>query len=164
MTSYLMPLSMLYMLLGFCLICLGFSALLGFRLYRYNNADKILMIDKDNRWKLYHPKLYGKKHFTLDKKKYLLIEKSGIVSEKGKALYVFSENKPEPMQISYNAAKWLDSESIMNVINNELLKMMLKATKTAQGVLLFGAIAAIIGAAASCMMFLSQVGVLNLGT
>ncbi len=113
------------------------------------NSDKIIIIDSNNRWRLYSTKLFGKNKFMLKEKAYFLSEDSSLLSEKGKALFIFSENKPHPLKLTYNKSSWLDSESLKNLINNNLLQMLLKANKRESFIVIIGAIGGIIAGLAS---------------
>ena len=121
--------------------------------------DLIIFIDQSDRWKMVFDKIGSKSMYENEGKKYVLGD--AILNRKGKALYIFSNNKPAPLSISYNKAKWLNSESLMAVINNKLVQQLVKTTDNFKdSLILFGAIGGMIAGLASVLILLKQFGVL----
>ncbi len=129
---------------------------------KYNKKDIALIIDKTNKWRMHYLNFTGKGRITVEGKTYVLAQDCGKLNSKGKALYVFSENKPTPLNWEYNKAKWLDADTLMSVINNDIVKQIVKPTDAARDMLiLLGAIGGILAGLASILILLIQVGVIK---
>ena len=147
----------IFLIFIFMLILAAFFPV--FMLVRYRTTDKIIIIDQNNRWRLFSMKLFGKNKFNMKEKTYFLKEDAALISEKGKSLFIFSENKTQPIKITYNKAAWLDSESLKNLINNNLLQLMLKANKKQDFIIILGAIGGAVAGLASVLTLLIVTGV-----
>jgi hypothetical protein len=130
---------------------------------RKNNLDYVLIIDKNNKFKIHRINLEGKTDVTVDKKTYNLHADCGMVNRKGKSLWVFSENKPNPLMIKYDKFQWLSSESIMNLINNKYIQQLMKADgeRFKDMLLIYGAIAGLIGGICSVFVALKVYGIIH---
>lgn len=123
--------------------------------------DLIIFLDKSNRWFFVREKLLGINKYKHHGKEYLLMENCGVVNTKGKALYMFSENKPQPMKLEYNNSKWVTSDSMMSILNNELIQKLVNPSNSLKdSLILFGAIGGIIAGIASVLIMLKQFGVI----
>lgn len=122
--------------------------------------DTLIFIDKSNRWDIVKDKIRGLTSYTYRQKKYLLADNCSLLNKKGKSLFVFSENKPAPMKLGYNESKWLTSESIMSILNNDLIQKLVKTSDSFKdSLILFGAIGGMIAGIASVVIMLKQFGV-----
>ena len=120
--------------------------------YKAFNQNFIILIDKANRYKI-HPFSYsGKKSIEFDKKSYFLVDDCALLNSNGKMLFIYSENKPNPMSIKYSKAEWLDSTSIRGAINNEYIARMVKPTDPVKDVLMYINLAAGIVSAAGVVI------------
>lgn len=118
--------------------------------YMKQNTDKVIFIDESNRWELVSKNLSEVDKFDHKKGKYFLKADAGLLNKKGKKLFLYSLNKPSPMKLKYNDVEWLDAESLMGTINNELVKLMVKpGNQMKDNLLLFGAIGGILAGIAS---------------
>ena len=148
-----------FVIFPFLLICIIVYIFIHFWLK--NNTDKVLIIDKNNRWFLHSTNLSGKVEEKINKGSYILMEKCGLLNKRGKALYIFAENKPQPLKITYDKTEWLDSESLMGVINNKLVQQIIKPSESLKDTLfLFGAIGGLVAGLASIIILLIQLGVI----
>lgn len=121
--------------------------------------DCIIFIDKSNRWLMIRDKLKDSSTYSYGGKKYIIGE--GILNKRGKALHIFSENKPNALDIKYNTAKWLSSESLMSVINNKLIQQLVRTSDTfTDKLILFGALGGILAGISSAIILLKQFGVI----
>lgn len=161
MVTYNVASWIIWAVLIFILLFLG---LLGYVLSLYVKRiflDCVIFIDKNDRWTMHFTKLYGET-LKMNEKIYYLQEKAGIVNRRGKALFIFSEGQPQPLHISYNKTNWLDSDSLMAVINNKLVQQIVKPTDSFKdNLILFGAIGGILAGMASLLILLIQLGVVN---
>lgn len=122
--------------------------------------DTLIFIDKSNRFNIVKDNVRGMTSYTYLEKKYLLADDCSLLNKKGKSLFVFSENKPAPMKLTYNNSKWLTSESIMSILNNDLIQKLVKTSDSLKdGLILFGAIGGLIAGIASVVILLKQFGV-----
>lgn len=122
--------------------------------------DTIIFIDKSNRWVEIKENVRGMNSYTHLNKKYLLADNCSLLNKKGKSLFIFSENKPAPMKLSYNESTWLTSESIMSILNNDLIQKLVKTSDALRdGFILFGAVGGMIAGIASIVILLKQFGV-----
>lgn len=124
--------------------------------------DYVILIDKNNRWKLKRIALFDKTDISVSGKTYNLIAECGLLNTKGKVLYIFSENKPSPLKLTYNRQEWLSSETIMNLINNKYIQLLMKATQTGikDMLLIYGAIGGILAGCSSILILLKTFGVI----
>ena len=93
------------------------------------------------------------------KKTYINVKESALLSDKGKALLIYSDNNPMPLKIKYNTAEWLSSETLMETINNELIKLMVQLQDKIKDIfLIIGAIGGLIAGIASVIILLRTYG------
>ncbi len=131
-------------------------------IHKRNTMDMILMIDKDYRWKMHYKKLYGKDDEIIDKRKYVLQDKCGLLNTAGKVLYLFFENKPQPLKILHGKDIELNAESLHAITENKLIKKVISPSDDIKdSMLLFGAIGGMIAGLASIVILLIQLGVLK---
>ena len=148
-----------YMMIGFLVMMSGMAIYCLWLVIKNIILDTIIFIDQSDRWTLIKDKIGNTPIYTHNNKKYVIGE--AILNRKGKALYVFSVNKPNPMAISYNQAKWLDSGSLMSVINNKLVQQLVKTTDALKdSLVLYGAIGGMIAGMASVVVLLKVFEVL----
>lgn len=122
--------------------------------------DILIFIDRNNRWNLIFDKIRYSDTYTFNDKKYFLTADSSILNRRGKAMYIFSENKPSPMRIKYNDAKWLTSETMQSIINNKLIQKLVQPSNSfADSLLLFGAIGGMIAGLSTVIILLKTFGV-----
>lgn len=127
---------------------------------KIHKKDTIILIDKSNRWKEIKDNVGGLTSYTHEEKKYLLADNCSLLNKKGKSLFIFSENKPAPLKLSYNESKWLTSESMMSILNNDLIQKLVSTTNDFKdGLIMFGAIGGMIAGIASVVVMLKQFGV-----
>lgn len=124
--------------------------------------DRILLIDKDLRWREFFVKTFSRTKATINKRDYYLVKDCGLVNERGKSLYVFTENQPQPLKIETNKQTWISAEQLRGMINNDLIEMMLRPAKSlGKGILLWGAIGGMIAGFASIIILLLELGLIN---
>ena len=124
-------------------------------------SDHIILIDRSERWQLIREKLMGRTKYMHDKKIYHLDQDASLLNRRGKALFIFSENKPTPLKIEFNKTRWLSSESLMNVINNDLIQKLVQPASKAKDIfLLLGAAGGMLSAIAAGLILLKTFGVI----
>lgn len=160
MNSFIVPEIVVWMVLAFIFILMGSIILLIMRIMSNIKSDKVLFIDKNNRWRLENDNFAGKTKISREKAVYYLSEDGGMVNKRGKSLYVFSENKPQPMKLKYNKSQWLDSTSLKGMINNDLVQLIIKSGKKDDMLLVLGAIGGLIAGLASVIILLIQLEVI----
>ena len=150
-----------YFLFIIMTLSMGFSIFLFIHQFLKERKDTVIIIDESNRWFIAKQDLKDKTKFVYKEKAYFLREDASVLNNKGRALWIFSKNKPSPMKICYNEAKWLSSEALMGAINNELIKMMVQPRNTGKDILLLvGALGGVIAGISSVLILLKQFGVL----
>lgn len=160
MSNILIPVFVFWIAIALLFIVIAFMFFIIMRWQQDKNSDKIIFLDKNNRWELISTRLYGREKLEFNGQEYFLKEEAGLTSNRGKALYVFSINKPTPLRISYNKVEWLDSKSLMAVINNDLVRQIITPKSPLSDMLImYGAIGGIIAGGASIIILLKQVGV-----
>lgn len=161
MVNYAISSKILWFIIIFIFSLLIFIAFLIYKYYSFFLKDIMIIIDKNNRWRLIYTKFTGDKK-EIDNKVYFLTENHGILNRKGKALFIFSENRPNPLQLGYNSAKWLTGESLMGIINNKLAQQIVKPKDNFKDILyLYGSIGGLIAGLASVIILLIQLGVIG---
>lgn len=124
--------------------------------------DMIIFFDNNMRWSLVYAKLKGIETYTKNDKIYHLNESASLLNNKGKVLYMFTENEPTPLKIERNETKWLNGASLKGIIDNNIIKQIVKPTdKFMDMLLLFGAIGGILSALSSIVVLLIVTGVLK---
>ena len=150
-----------YSLLGMMILLMMVIFYIIIKWWQTKIADYMIFIDKSNRWSMVRDTLKDTDTYSFKNKKYFLTNESGLLTSRGKALYVFSENKPQPMKLEYNNAKWLTSDSMMSIINNKLIQKLVRTEDPFfDKLILFGAIGGLIAGMASILILLKQFGVL----
>ena len=161
MANVAIPIWIFWFIMFYALALKGIIAWLIIKYIKRYNTDLMLMIDKNNRWTLINQNFSGKTETKVKDKAYFLQEKCGLVNKRGKALYVFAQNKPQPLQLDYNKSKWLDSKSLMAIINNKLVQMIVKPKENVRDILiLLGAIGGLVAGVASVVNLLKTTGVI----
>lgn len=128
-----------------------------------SNQDKIIFIDKNNRWSDYSVNLKGMKEIKVGTKSYILSDNASLPNVKGKILYIFSENNPMPLKIEHKKAEWLDSDTLMSVINNEIVQDLVKPTNPVKDMIfLLGGIGGIIAGLSCVILLLIETGVITI--
>ncbi len=154
------PIIFYFLLFLLLLFAAGFIWIL-LRYYKIFKKDMIIFIDKSNRWSAVYDSVAGKTSYTHLQKKYLLADDCSMLNNKGKSLFVFSENKPAPLKLGYNESKWLTSESLMSILNNDLIQKLVRTTDSLKdGLIMFGAIGGLIAGISSIVIMLKQFGVI----
>ena len=134
--------------------------LLIIEFFKIRKKDVLVFIDKSNRFNLVYDSVRGINSYTYNEKKYLLADDCSLLNNKGKSLFVFSENKPAPLKLTYNKSAWLTSESIMSILNNDLIQKLVRTTDAFKdSLILFGAIGGMIAGISSVVILLKVFGV-----
>lgn len=148
-----------YSLFLFITILAGMCIFFFVQYYNTISKDLIIFLDNSNRWRHIWDNIKETASYKNKSKSYIVGK--GILNRRGKGLYIYSDNKPNPMNIEYNSTKWLSSESLMAVINNNLIqKLVQPADAFKDKLLLFGAIGGIVAGLASVVVLLKTTGVL----
>lgn len=154
----------LYIVIFIFLILFGSVVYLGWLFFKEYNFDSVILIDKSNRWNLVKARLSQYDKFTHKKKVYFLVQNIALLNEKGKALYIFSEDKPTPLEIGYNKNQWLSSANLMSIINNEVAKKIVKESNKFSDILtMFGSLGGILVGVSSVLVLLIVTGVIKGG-
>ena len=162
MVTYILSDKLIWSVIAFIFVLLGMTLWVLNSNWKKKKLDRVILIDKNNRWREYYDKLFSKSAITIDNKKYFLVEDCGLVNEKGKSLYIFSENKASPLKIKYNDSQWIDAKSLLGMINNDLIQKMVRPTSPAvEQLLMIGAIGGIIAGLSSVVILLIQMGVIT---
>ena len=161
MADYLVPSWILYTTVSFIFSLFGGLLYYLWKYYTYEFNDKLIILHKTGRFTLMRTQLKNLgSEFHLGNQIYKVSPEAGILNRKGKALYIYSEGNPVPMQLAYNKASWLDSGSLHAVINNDLIKKILQPTTALEdGIILIGAIGGIIAGCCSLVVLLKVLGV-----
>ena len=165
MSGFIVQQWIIYTVVGF--IFIQFAAIVYFLIDKLviQKSDKILLIHKDGRYSIYSANLKNRKKVIIQNKAYLLVENSCLISDKGKVLYCFSENKPAPLKMEYDKTTWLDSESIMGILNNDAIqKIVTPQSKMKDLLMTIIAFASFIGCIASIFCLLVLMGVIKIKT
>jgi hypothetical protein len=138
--------------------------IIGFFIYNWYKryiSDTLVFIDPSNRFEIVKDKITSKTTYNYKNKKYFLTDKSSLLNRKGRSLYIFSQNKPAPMQVSYNNASWISSETLLTMINNDLIRQFAKTKGSIEdAILMLGAIGGMIAGIASVIILLKTFGVI----
>lgn len=153
------PILFYFLLFLMVLFASGFLWIL-WEYWKILRKDTLIFIDKSNRWNEIKDNVRGMTSYTYLQKKYMLADNCSLLNKKGKSLFIFSENKPAPLKLGYNESKWLTSESIMSILNNDLIQKLVKTSDAFKdSLILFGAIGGLIAGIASIVILLKQFGV-----
>jgi hypothetical protein len=126
---------------------------------KFYKKDIVIMIDKTGRWEIFFLNLFGQPSFELEGKTYFLNPETALLSKGGKSFYVFSKNKPMPLKLTYNEARWIGSDALMGIINNEFVKQIVKPIDTIKDMfLMIGAVGGIIAGISSLIILANQLG------
>ena len=157
-----MPLWMIVSFFTYIVILKGLILYLVWQWYKRRLLDRIIFIDKNNRWIEYPISLKGKQTIARKENEYVLQPDKGLLNSRGKALYIFSEGKPAPLKLDYNSHEWLDSKSIMGVLQNKYVQQIVKPTdKFVDLILILGAIGGFLAFIASVINILIATGVIK---
>ncbi len=162
MNTYAVSSGWIWGTIVFIFLLLGGGGYFIFSLIKKFYTDIVIMIDKNNRWRIFYQKIKGRSSLKMGTKSYMFLPDAGLLNYKGKALYVFSEDKPEPMAIGYKKVSWLDASSLSGVINNKLVQQIIKPVdKFVDMLIILGAIGGILAGLASILILLIQTGVIS---
>lgn len=162
MTPVILHPFVFYFLLGGELLFMGTACYFCILWAKRYWSDAVLMVDKSNRWEIIYTSLKDKVSYFHLNKSYPLVK--SLLNRRGKALFVFSEDNPAGMDISYNKGKWLDAESLKTAVNNDLIKKLIKPSSSLFDFLIIcGAIGGIIAGLAATIHLLIATGVIHAG-
>jgi len=162
MANYAIPAWLAWSTLVFMFMLMSVIVYLLWTVIKRMFMDVIIFLDKNSRWRMKWCFLKGQTRYKDGEKTYYLHEKAGLLSSGGKALYIFSENKPEPLMISFNKTSWLDSKSLTGIINNKLVQQIISPQDAFKDMLiLIGACGAIVAGLASVIHLLIVTGVIQ---
>lgn len=151
-----------YIFIAFTMITASFLIWSLLQLIKIYKKDILLFIDNTDRWSLIYDNVKGKDKYSYKKKSYFLLENKGKLNKKGKALYMFKENNPKPIEFKTGNTLGLSSESTMAIINNEIIKKLVQLTdKITEKLILYGSIGGIIAGIASVLILLKTFGILK---
>lgn len=160
--TYATPLWLIILVMVFILIIFSAVVFFAYKWAIQKWMDKIILIDKTNRWQLISTRLKGSTEFKFGKDEYNIIEDSTLLNRRGKALLVYSKGKPTPMKLGYNMNRYLNNDSLKAVIKSKVLQKMLSSEDTLKdSLILIGSIAAILSAIASVVVLLKTFGILK---
>lgn len=141
------------------LFFLGIAVTFCIMYFRLKWTDKLIFIDKSKRWWMLEKNIKQEEVINIDKMAYSTHKDAALLNRKGKALFIFSVNNPLPMKLDWKSSEWLSSETLMNTINNELIKKLVQLeSKIKDLFLLLGAIGGIIAGIASVIILLRTYG------
>lgn len=165
MQSYAVPAFLVYLTMFFILICLGTAIFFILRYISILKKDVIIFLDKNNRFNIKYGNVSGDS--IKDGKKTYYINRDGSpINRKGKGLFIFSENRPEPLSIRYNKkSEWADSETLMSMINNDMAKVAFQLDQLKKNSMLelLSMISGLIAGAGVILLILVEFGVVNVG-
>lgn len=161
--TYAIPDFLLWLTLGFIFILLLAIMFFIWLWLKPRFFDRIIFIDKNDRWIEHLTNIQDKNSFNYNDKKYLLTDDVKLLNRSGKALVIYSEGKPTALKLTHNKADWLSSDSIMGILNNELVKQIVKPQDAVKDlIILLGAIGGMIAGLAAVLLLLIQAGVINI--
>ncbi len=154
-----------WVIICFFLLYLVFMGVIVYFVLKWwaeKSGDRIVIIDKNNRWNIMSFFLKGQKQFKYKDVSYNILDNVALLNKKGKVLLVYSEGKPTPLKIGYNENKWLDSESLKSILSNTIIQKILSpSNKTMDIIILMGALGGIIAGIASLLILLKTFGLLQ---
>lgn len=125
MVAYSVDKWIIWLVIAFFISLLFTILMLVISIVKIRRSDKILIVDKNNRWRWIDTKIKNKDIYNEGKNAYRLDPDAGLVSNKGKALFFFSEGKPTPLNIKYSKTSWLDSTSMNSFLTNNVIQKIL---------------------------------------
>ena len=162
MNTYAVPSAIIYGTLFFILLALGAAVFFLFQWINISKKDIIIFLDKNNRFKIQYKDVSGDS-LKDGKKTYYLNRDGSPINRKGKGLFIFSDNRPEPIRLEYNKkTEWADSETLMSMVNNDMAKIAFQLENKKNSILeLLSMIAGLIAGAGVILLILVQFGVVN---
>lgn len=98
-------------------------------IWNFYNKDIFLLFDKNMRWKMIFTDTKGKNAIKYKDSLYEINEEATYLNKKGRSLNVYCHDKYNPLKIDYNGSQWLDGKSIQALINNEIVKEVVKPSE-----------------------------------
>jgi hypothetical protein len=165
MVSYLVPDWIIWAVLGFFLLM---SILVLFFLFKWLKvtrwSDIHVVVKGDNRASVEYTNFRGEMlKDERNKQVYHTPYEAALNFGKGKQLFIHTWNQPQPLKISANRTTWLNSDTLMSVMNNEIIKFILRIQEKLEMIAYITMIAACISAAAGIMIALKVFNVFKGG-
>lgn len=161
MKNFLIPEWIVFSFISFLLVC--FIAICGLILWLLRvlkGTDKVIILDGEKGAILRHTNIKGES-WKDGNKLYNADYEACKYLKNGKKLYIWNYNKPQPLMIHANKIDWMNSDTIMSTINNEIIKFILKVQASAEMMMQIIMISSIISAISGIMMFLKIFGILK---
>lgn len=94
--------------------------------------------------------------------KYPLFKEAAILNDKGRALFLYYENNPQPAILKYKNVEWISNESLMNIINNKIIQKLMQVQEDwKENLALLGNIAGLVAAIASVLTAAKVFGIIK---
>lgn len=152
--------SLLYFIMLFLFVSIIMLVIIFLRYHAITKKDILIFLEESDRFRIVYDDLRGVDVYKTGKSSY--INKKPRLNSRGKALQIWTENKPQPSVIEHNKLEWLSADALTAVINNEIIKRLVElSSKLKDTLLLLGSISGIIGAMASITVLLIQLGVIK---
>lgn len=124
--------------------------------------DLGLFINKDNTCTITPIKETSDDTIEYEDGTYTKNHEACLLNKKGKSFRVWSVGNPMPLKLTYKKADWLDTKTLLPVINNEQLKRAVKVTDPGKELLhLYGAICGILSFLGMVIVGLKVYGVIK---
>ena len=150
-----------YIFLVLFLVLFGVIIFLVFKMISRGFLDTAIMLTKEGGFDKVLSVLRGKKEYIYKGGRYMLPPQTARLNKRGKALYIHSEGKAEPLDISHQKPQWLNADSIQAIINNDMIQKILTPKNPALDLLIIiGSIGGIIAGFASVVHLLIALNVI----
>lgn len=162
MKTFAIPLWLIIFDLALIVAMLALSAVWVMKWLNRFFSDRLLLIDKDGRWKEYFRKFYGNETTRIGRQTYSLTPEAGLLNSWGRSLYIFFENNPTPLKIKGHKADWISSETLTAVMNNDIVRdIVTPKTPMDKLMMILAGIGGTIAGLASLVNLLIAIGVIT---
>lgn len=152
MQQFLIPEWLVWLSLAVLILFGAAATFLTLLIHKSKKDDYILMLDGEKSFRVIRTKIKERMKYEDGAKFYPLLRDAMRVSDKGRKLFIFEANKPNALKIEGNKEKWITAEALKEVINNEIIKLMLKVSDKKEILILIAMAASCIGAFCSMLV------------
>lgn len=152
--------SIFYFIIILLIFSMALLFIIAIRYRKISRKDILIFIEEGNRFKIDYEDIKGQNIHKEKDKTYII--KDPLLNSRGKALQIWTHNKPQPLSITHNKNEWLNADALTAVINNEIIKRLVALSSKMKDIMMMvGAGCSVVAALCSIVVLLIQLGVIK---
>lgn len=162
MADFVIPQFIFYIFISFVILIMAYAAVISFIFFSRWWQDIIIFLDAQNRFSLKYANVGKSEEINHNDGKYITKSVEPVpLNKSGRALFIYSENNPEPMILKHKSAATMDSKTIMSIVNNKLIQMLMSLQSSFMTLQYMITICSVISAVAGVFVALKVYGIIK---